>query len=152
NDPVDFAHAFNGLAYIRDVEAFKEGLQKAVDSGAEVQISHGLKPLIANKTLRSHLMPSWCDVGIEETYIKEKHQRGCSAGEKEAEFFFHEGGLILKGFQDARRAEQRAERAKILGEVAPAPVKRSGKFLSYPFKEGVVLSSDLDSIKLNRFL
>lgn len=141
-------HAFIGLCGIRSTELFWRHLKEDRGLvGGELQLSNGLKPLVAQKMRGVPFV--WFDTGDKESFNRTSKALDPSLKDnfdfsKRDEFIYFVNGRVIKYFRDETIARQRVERAKRLEGFVPPIEQHRRHFYCYPKIRGQVLYSVLN--------
>jgi NDP-sugar pyrophosphorylase family protein len=145
------ALAYAGLAEIHDAEAFWDALGAALEKKKECSDVEGLFALLKTDTVAKQV--AWLDTGSKDRYDSAVRELGSAMHlPKEEEDLYFRNGRVIKFFTDAKKAQQRVERAKILGDLVPTIDRVKGGFYSYPWVEGTMLTEALTPELFRRFL
>jgi len=153
-------HAFTGIAFVRDHEAFWAGLaasaapDKKGAAGGEVQVAGGLAALIDTPDGLEARPVDWRDTGSWASYqaLLAEFDKNYTFTGKSTEVTFRYGERILKLFADEARGERWRARARSLGRAVPELLGGEGAVAAYRFVPGTLLSASLDGTSCRRFL
>lgn len=138
-DPVP---AFVGLMFIKDCQLFWDALAKPETVAGEVQVSAGLKALVAAGNLRAREV-GWKDFGVYDDYKRIAIDILPYDFSKTDEFIYNYRGRIIKFFADGKIAQRRVEKAKLRPEIFPAPEMVGENFYYYPKVPGDTVYNQL---------
>lgn len=145
------ALAYVGLAEIHDAEAFWASLGAALRARGECSDIEGLFGLLAPGLHAQHV--SWVDTGSKDRYDRAVTELGASSHlPKDDEDLYFRNSRVIKFFTDAKKARQRVERNRILGELVPPIVDSRDCFYAYPWTNGEMLTDVLTPALMRRFL
>ncbi len=147
-DPVP---AFVGLMFIKDYQLFWDALAKPETVAGEVQISAGLKALVAGGNLRAREV-GWKDFGVLDDYRRLAIDTQAYDFSKTDEFIYFRAGRIIKFFADGKIAQKRVEKAKLRPEIFPAPEMVGQNFYYYPKIPGDTLYNQLTPALFEKLL
>ena len=143
------AHAFTGIAGVRDYQEFWEGLKQRNMIRKEHQVLDGLRSI---RDVHVFNM-SWLDTGNLRSYNRAKsYYPNNLAIEKDNEAIFVDNGYVVKYFEDSSRAYGRMTRQGYLGKSAPSIFKINDKMFGYKYIEGCPLSDIYDRQIFIKFL
>lgn len=134
----DSVAGFVGLMFIRDYGLFWHALATPETVAGEVQISAGLKALVAAGTLRAREV-GWKDFGILSDYRKYAIEPQPYDFSKTDEFIYFRAGRVIKFFSDARAAANRVEKAALYPGVMPHCEQIGEQFYFYEKIPGTVV-------------
>lgn len=138
-DPVP---VFVGLMFIKDYQVFWGALAKPETVAGEVQISAGLKALVAGGNLRLREV-GWKDFGVYDDYKRLAIDILPYDFSKTDEFIYNHNGRIIKFFADGEIAKKRVEKAKLRPAIFPAPEMVGEQFYYYAKVPGETVYSQL---------
>jgi NDP-sugar pyrophosphorylase family protein len=113
-DPVQ---AFVGLMFITDYQVFWDALSRPETVAGEVQISAGLKALVATGNLRARPVNAWKDFGVLDDYRRLAIEPQPYDFSKTDEFIYFRAGRVIKFFKDDAVAQKRVEKALLLSLI-----------------------------------
>jgi hypothetical protein len=153
-------HAFTGIAFVRDHEAFWAGLApsaspdgRGADNG-EAQVAGGLAALLGTADGLSARPVAWRDTGSWDAYqaLLADFDKNYTFTGKSTEVTFRYGQRVLKLFADKARGERWRARVHSLGRAVPELLGGEGPVAAYRFVSGTLLSESLDGTSCRSFL
>ncbi|MBF0126001.1 MAG: NTP transferase domain-containing protein [Magnetococcales bacterium] len=145
--------AFTGIARVEDYGPFWAGLEEdARLEGDEKQVNSGLARL-ATRGLKSHAL-TWKDAGTLANYeaLLDEERDNYTFKGKITDATYHVGERVIKFFPDADGARSRFHRGAANPESFARTLALEGRFFSYRYVEGEMLSSRLNRENCRRFL
>lgn len=146
--------AFTGIARVEDYQSFWKGLENDSQlEGNEKQVNSGLALLARQGGLRS-LPLTWKDAGTLANYeamLDEERDNFTFKG-KITDATYHVGERVIKFFPDANTARLRYQRGVENPEAFAQTLVMEGRFFSYRYVPGEMLSSRLNRAQCRRFL
>lgn len=127
---LDLVPAFVGLMFIKDHALFWNALASPETVAGEVQISAGLKALVASGTLRMREV-GWKDFGVYDDYYRLAIATQDYDFSKTDEFIFFRAGRVIKFFANGAIAQKRVEKARLRPDIFPAPEMVGENFYYY---------------------
>jgi hypothetical protein len=119
-----------GLMFIKDYSVFWDALANPETVAGEVQISAGLKALVAGGNLRAREVV-WQDFGVLDDYRRLAIDTQPYDFSKTDEFIYFRDSRIIKFFADEKVAQKRVEKAKLRPEIFPLPEMVGSNFYFY---------------------
>ena len=143
------AHAFTGIAGVKDHEDFWKGLSEKDLIKGEHQVINGLGRL---KSIKQKPM-IWYDTGNIESYTQTKERFPNNVViEKNNEVIFIDNGWVIKYFSSQKKLDDRVRRCDQLFNYAPSITKVNENMMAYRFIPGKRLSDVYDEKILSYFL
>lgn len=131
-------HAFNGLLFVHDHEAFWQALASPELVGGEHQISNGSNGLVNGPGMHGVVM-DWTDIGTEQNYRKEMEKHAEFDFSKTNEAMYFVDGSAVKFFANEQIAADRVAKAALNPAVFPKIDAHKGGFYRYGFVPGETL-------------
>lgn len=145
--------AFTGVARVEDYRDFWEGLEQDNRlEGHEKQVNGGLARL-ATRGLKGHVL-TWKDAGTLANYeaLLDEERNNYTFKGKITDATYHVGERVIKFFPEAEAARLRFERGAANPEIFAQTLALEGRFFSYRYVHGEMLSSRLSYARCRRFL
>lgn len=141
--PQGTRHAFIGLAGVVDHAAFWSGLGQGVGSKEEFQVDAGLEALVPAGLEAIDM--GWVDTGTDDHYRQAltRYEKNYTVFGKTTDVTYRSGDRMIKFFPEPGSAESRYRRGRENAGFA-SPLDLVGRFFSYRFVPGTMLSSVID--------
>jgi len=134
--------SFAGLMFIKDYQLFWDALAKPGTVAGEVQISAGLKALVAAGNLRAREV-SWMDFGILDDYRRLAISPLPYDFSKTDEFIYFRADRVIKFFSDPQITARRVEKGNLRPEIFPHIARVGEQFYYYARIPGDSLQGEL---------
>jgi choline kinase/mannose-6-phosphate isomerase-like protein (cupin superfamily) len=135
--------SFIGFSYIHDTPDFWKGLDDNYLNKGEWQMTNGIRYLIAHKAVRA-VDFKWKDVGSYRQYVELVNETDRFDFSKSNEFLYIVNKRVVKFFNDAEIAINRAKRTQFNPQVFPTIDFAHGQFYAYPLVPGDTLYAKND--------
>ena len=150
---VDAELAFVGLAFVQDHELFWHGMAtNQHEIAGEFQVNNGLAALIGCGLTAIPL--EWWDAGNEAHYqqLLSRFDKNYSFVGKTTDITYRVEDRVIKFFDDPDSSRMRYQRGIAHRGVFADVLENRGRFFSYRFAEGQLLSEVLDAHTCRAFL
>jgi dTDP-glucose pyrophosphorylase len=137
--------AFVGVAWIAEPDIFLDAARTAAVDG-ELQVTPGFAGLLAAGTPLHAAPVEWIDTGTTETYAEARRRfaEEPNGGRMPIDVTYLLPDRVVKWFRDPAGADRRVDRARDLGDAAPAIIPAPAGWLAYERVEGDTLRDRLD--------